>query len=568
MNSEVHPVVAGLVVLLTAVAIALWAWASGVAASLGGPAGLQTSPAGHHFIEIQNYLVEHDADGNYRRTHDLDKLDIDVILGGYAFFSNGEILLRRGPDPRSFLDNIRAYGRVTNRNSVVPDEPGSGLFRCNLETSQCSRFGEEGIDFKAAFGVFIDWPTDEVYVSDTTRHLLRKYSSDGAEIAAPVGGFKFPNQLLLHAGQLLVADTNNHVIRILEPRSPGFGDIRDSLSVVPAVAQTARQRWPSHFARIEDEWWVNNMRTGMNEGGIYVFDDAWQYLRRIELPDQADPISLLPVNSEVWISDWNNDVIRRFSAAGEALPNLDSAGLEQILVEARAERRNYTMLSYSGVALVVFVFLALMLRAFAVGMNKTGPQQQPSADPALAVNDASARLFLEPDPKLRRRMALLLRFIVALTVATIGLSFFLFSTFDKPDVILPLAGAMAGLVGIVLLVAWVNRANWGTSIEVDANTLTLRDYTGRQSSCALRDVRYDKTALATRDAVVILGRPQAQIYTREDVHERLVPRLADAQHVGAFGMFKIQIALKHPQGLVSVFALIGVIIYAAVMLVA
>ena len=103
---------------------------------------------------------------------------------------------------------------------------------------------------------------------------------------------------------------------------------------------------------------------------------------------------------------------------------------------------------------------------------------------------------------------------------------------------------------------------------MDGNTLTLRDYTGRKSSCPLRDARYDKTAIATRDAVVILGRPQAQIYKREDVQERLIPRLGDAQHVGAIGMLKIQIALKHPQGLVSVFALIGVIIYAVVSLLA
>ena len=567
MNSEVHPVVAGLVLLVTAVAIALWAWASGVAASLGGPAGLQTSPEGHHFIEIQNYLVEHDADGKYLQTHDLDRIDVEVILGGYAFFSDGDILLRRGPDPRSFFDNIRAYQRKTNRNSIVPAEPGSGLVRCNLATSQCRRFGEEGVDLKAAFGVFIDWETDEVYISDTTRHLLRKFSPDGTELVEPVGGFKFPNQLMLHDGELLVADTNNHVIRVLEPQTAGYADIRDSKSVVPAAASTARQRWPSHFARIGDEWWVNNMRTGMNEGGIYVFDDAWQYLRRIELPDDADPISLLPVGDMVWVSDWNNDVIRRFSAAGEPLPNLESAGLEQILIKARAERRSYTMLSYAGVVLVVVLLLSLMVRAFAVGMNK-GPKPRSTEDRALSANDLASPLHLEPDPKLRRRMTLLLRFIVALTVVTIGLSFFLFRSFDKPEVILPLAGAIAGLVGIVLLVAWVNRANWGTSIEVNANTLTLRDYTGRKSSCSLRDVRYDKTAIATRDAVVILGRSQAQIYNREDIQERLIPRLGDAQHVGAIGMLKIQIALKHPQGLVSVFALIGVIIYAAVSLLA
>ena len=372
MNSEVNPVVAGIVVLTAVMAAALWAWASGVAASFGGPASLTTGPNGHHFIAIQNYLVEHDGEGVYLRTHNLEAIGVDPLLGGFAFFADGDILVRRGVDPRSFLDNVRAYRRETNQHSIVPDEPGSGLYRCSLDNSNCTRFGEEGIDFKAAFSVFIDWQTDEVYISDTTRHLLRKYSAGGVLLAPPVGGFEFPNQLMLHDGSLLVADTNNHVIRRLDPRSSTFAELLDSQSVVPAAATIARQSWPSHFARVDATWWVNNMQTSMDYGGIYVFDDNWQYLRRIELPPEADPISLLPVGDEVWVGDWNNDLVRRFSAAGEPLPNLESMGLETILSQARQERLRYTMISYAGIALVVMMFLAMIVRAIALGQGRHG----------------------------------------------------------------------------------------------------------------------------------------------------------------------------------------------------
>jgi hypothetical protein len=148
----------------------------------------------------------------------------------------------------------------------------------------------------------------------------------------------------------------------------------DSKSVVPDAARYAKQTWPSHFARIGKQWWVNNMQAGMNRGGIYVFDDAWQYVRNIELPPGADPISLLAVGDEVWVSDWNNDVVRRFSTAGEQLPNLESAGLETILAEARQERRRYTILSYAGVFLLVFTLLALGVRQLARTMNQ-GPSR-------------------------------------------------------------------------------------------------------------------------------------------------------------------------------------------------
>ena len=370
MNSDVHPAIVALVLMLTAIAIAVWMWGSDLATSIGGPAELRSDPRGHHFIQIQNYLVEHDADGDYVETHDLAAIDVELLLGTYAFFSNGDVLLRRGPDPRTFGDNVRAFQRKTNERSITPETLDSGLFRCNLELASCERFGERGIDFKAAHGIFIDWRSDEVYITDTTRHLLRKYSADGTELTNPVGGFKFPNQLLMHDDKLLVVNTNHHSIDMLSPRDSSFGDRIEKIDVVPALAKSHGQDWPSHFARVGSQWWVNNMQNGMNRGGLYIFDETWQFDRKVDLPADADPISILSLSDEVWVSDWNNDRVRRVTTAGNALPDLESAGLDAILTASRLERRKYQMISYSGIALIVFVLLGLMVRALAVSTNK------------------------------------------------------------------------------------------------------------------------------------------------------------------------------------------------------
>lgn len=369
MNSNVHPLVAALVILLVSVAIGVWMWGSGAAANIGGPGELRTDPDGHLYVQIQNKLIEHDSGGAYLKTHDLSDVGVDLFLGTYGFFSNGDILLRRGPDPRSFADNIRAFQRKMNRQSLQPSTPDTGLYRCNLETGACTLFGDEAIDFKAAHGIFIDWQTDDVYISDTSRHVLRKYSAEGEALAGPVGGFKFPNQILMFDGRLLVADTNNHVIQIVDPRSSSFGRTIARKDVVSAEARAARQTWPSHFVRAGDEWWVNNMRTNMNEGGIYVFDDNWQYLRRVSLPRRADPISLMVLGDEVLASDWNNDKVHRFSLAGEHLRDFESAGLNQIVVGAQEARRRFEAYKYLGVLLFAFVLGGLMVRAFAVNMS-------------------------------------------------------------------------------------------------------------------------------------------------------------------------------------------------------
>ena len=563
MNSNVHPAVAALVLMMTALAIALWTWGSGEAGRFGGPAELSTGPDGHSFVQIQNYLVEHDADGAYLKTHDLGEMGIELFLGGYAFFSNGDVLLRRGPDPRGFLDNIRAYKRETNRNSIVPESPDSGLFRCNLGTFACERFGEEGIDFKAAYGVFIDRETDEVFISDTTRHLLRKYSARGVEVSPPADGFKFPNQLRLHDGQVLVADTNHHVIRRVESQSSTFAWSIDRKDVLPTDAKTAGQIWPSHFARVRDQWWVNNMQTGMNRGGLYVFDDEWQFVRRVEMPPDADPISILAVGDAVWVSDWNNDVVRRFSTKGEPLGNLESAGLESILATSRAERRKYHIFSYAGVAAVALMFVGLITQALVRGTNKAPVQRSAQADTVASGADTDP-LHLEPDEKMQKRMTMVVRLLGILMVLAVASLAYIFRELDASYVVILSIGPMALLFAIVALVVWTNRANWGTSVSVDGNTVTLHDHAGRESSCPIRDVCYDDTAIATPDAVVILGRPKAQIYEQTNVKERLIPRLGDAQRVGPLGMLKIQIQLRHPQGIVVVLAIIGFLIYGVV----
>ncbi|MGI9232281.1 MAG: hypothetical protein ACR2RD_01505 [Woeseiaceae bacterium] len=369
MNSNVHPLVAALVILLSVVAVGVWMWGSGEAARFGGPAELQTNAAGHLYVQIQNQLIEHDSNGTYLKTHDLTDLGVDLFLGSFAFFSNGDILLRRGPDPRSFIDNVRAFQRKTNQQSLEPITPDTGLYRCNLETRTCGLFGKSAIDFKAAHGIFIDWETDEVYISDTTRQVLRKYSAGGEALAEPVGRFRFPNQLLMFNDRLLVADTNHHVIRIVDARSSSFGADLSRKDIVPPKARAARQTWPSHFARVGDEWWVNNMRTGMNEGGIYVFDENWIFLRRAALPVNADPISLIAFGGEVLVSDWNNDKVHRLSVTGVPLPEFESAGLNSVVAAAQQSRRQYDVYKYGGIALFALVLGGLIVRALAVGMN-------------------------------------------------------------------------------------------------------------------------------------------------------------------------------------------------------
>ncbi|MGB5630513.1 MAG: hypothetical protein WBM57_14180 [Woeseiaceae bacterium] len=561
MNSDVHPLVVALVLVLTGIAIGTWVAGSGAAASIGGPSELGIGPDGHAYVQIQDKLVEHGANGQHLQTHDLGELGVDLLLGGFDFFSNGDILLRRGPDPRSFGDNVRAYRRQTNEQSIEPEADDSGLFRCNLDTKDCIRFGETGIDFKAAHGIFIDRQTDEVYISDTTRHVLRKYSPGGAVLAGPTEGFRFPNQLLIFDGKLYVADTNHHEVRVVDPGSESFGQALGRKSVTPDVATVAGQTWPSHFARVGDRWWVNNMRTDMNQGGIYLFDDNWRLVRKLDLPEGADPIALLVVGNEVWISDWYNDKVRRFSLAGEPLADLESAGLEDVLTTARAERRKFEMISYAGIALILFILAGLAVRGFAVSMS-TDTAKVARNEQEFNKETSAPVLTMEPDSKALARLKAAVRVYSLMWLVLAGTIVYLIASGTRPEFGLALILPLSGLALIGVLLHWINRSNVGTAIRVDGSLATLRDYSGRESTCPVREIRYDDTAIATPDVVVFLGRPFSSIYKRKDLKEKLFPRLADAQKVSPLQMQKILIQRRHPQGVSTVLAVVGILVYA------
>jgi hypothetical protein len=555
MDSKVHPLVVILVILLTILSIGIWTWGSGEAKKIGGPAELRLDPRGHLFIQIRNRFLEHDTNGKFLAQHDLGKLEIDHVLGAIAFFSDGDVLLRRGPNPNTFGSNVRAYQRKANEQSIVPLTPDTGLFRCRLEDASCRVFGNEPVDFKATHGLFIDWNTDDVYISDTTRHLLRKYSSSGEPIAGPAVGFKFPNQLVLHEGQLFVADTNHHRVRVVSPDNNIFGEEYKAIDVVPDAASTGNQTWPTHVARIDDQWWINNMRSAMNEGGIYIFDNDWQFQHKVELPSGADPIAISPFRGKVLISDWNNNRIYQISKSGEMLVDFTSAGFEKILAESRQARLQFEMYSYGGVAIFILTIVGLMVRAMASGLS--GESTKPRANrpaPPIALSDQME--WFEPDPAAIRKIEM--GFLIAITILVlIDLALAAVIAYNANlQLGLQLLLPAAFITLIFVPIARISRANMNTAVGVRAGEITLRDHKGRESTCPMKDVQYNDIAITTNDMAAFLGKPQMPIYDPETLRSKLFPKLEGAQQISIWAMQKRLHRIRHPNGVKGILLMI------------
>ncbi len=558
MDKNVHPLAATLIVLVSILTLATWLWCRGEAMVIGGPAGLEVDPRGHLYIQIQNKLLEHSPNGEFVALHDLEDLGIERVIGSTTFFSNGDVLLRRGPDTRSILDSVRSFLRQTNENSLTPDVANTGLYRCDLQRKHCQVFGNEAIDLKSTFSAFIDPVTDDVYISDTSRHLVRKYDEDGNVAADPVEGFHFPNQLLLHDGALLIADTNHHRIHIVEPMSASFGREISSANVVPSEAATAGQRWPNHFVRVRNEWWVNNMSSDTNYGGIYVFDDGWDFQRRIALPDNADPISLVNFNGEVLISDWYGDRVHRLSPEGKVLGDFRSSGLAETLVAAEATRANYDLYAW----LAAFVGLTMV---GALALKGTDWSQSPDTpdDDLRDDIDPNEPLLLKPNPKNVKKMRSNAKWIrILLLPIGIGIPALMFFT-DLPFNALHYILIGGTFVVVYLISEWTIRVNLSSSIRITDNRVTILDHSGRETHAARNAVYFSNSFVAVDSAAVFLGQGNAPIYDREDVIRALENRLPATQRVSAWAMQKRLIAMRHPHGLATLMSVALLLVIAA-----
>ena len=558
MDSKVHPLVAALVIIGAIAAIATWMWGSGEAKAIGGPAQLVVDGNGHLYVQIRNSLLEHDADGNFVREHDLRNIGVDMLLGGLGFFSNGDLLVRRGPDTRSFLDNLRAYQRKANEDSLSPDAPETGLYRCQLASRECSVFGGEAIDFKAAYGVYIDRETDEVYVSDTTRHLLRKYAADGSVLAGPVSGFRFPNGMIIEDGRLMLADTNHHRVVALDPATDAFADELDSIDVVPGAAQRAGHTWPNDVARVGDDWWVNNMQTGMDYGGIYVFDENWRFKRRVPLPEGADPIDIEPVGDAVFVSDWYNDTVWRVDPLTFDVAPLESSGFAKFIAASEEQRRQYRMIAWLGIALFAFIIVALLVKAILTrSPDESAAQKRERTAPGLDFPEEM--VWLSPDPKKVRRFRLFGKLVVILLIVLVlGLAYLLLFD-ERSQAYYSLAWLVAGVVAAYLFIGWVSYVNMHTAIGLSGRNITLRNYRGRERTFPLTDVLYDGSMIVAGDMAVFLGQPVAPLYEQQKVMEHLYPRLALARSISVWRMQVLLVRLRHPQGALMLLLFAGLI---------
>ena len=315
---EVSPRQALLVIAIAAILIYGYVWANNQLLEIGGPSQMRLDERGNLYINVSGQLFKINHEDQSVVQTDLRELGVQHMVGDFDFFSNGDVLLRRGDYDPDLIQGLQLYARIADASEPVPENPDEGLFRCNLSRHLCERFGN--IDFHSAFHIVIDRDDDSVYISDTNRHSMRKYSQDGRQLANK-DGFLFPNHSMIvnseTAGdkQLLVADTNHHTIKRIDVKTNSFGTVIERYPV--NTPDFGFKNWVFSFAQVGENWWVNNMANTMSYGLVGMFDQNFRFIRLLNLPANADPNDIVVFNNLVYISDLANNRIYRFTVDGE-----------------------------------------------------------------------------------------------------------------------------------------------------------------------------------------------------------------------------------------------------------
>ncbi len=354
MDIKDHPVFTSIIITLALSLFYLFYWTGDKQRDVDAPTHVRTMPTGQIAVLMGTDIYIENEAGVTTDIFNLGQLGIDQVIGDFAFFSNGDLLVRAGERQQS-RDSVKAHLRNAD------DEAGSGyLVRCDLDKMSCDRWSSE-ISFNRTFRLHID--NDEyVYIADTARDQLLKFSPDGKLLAKSKSYARWPNQLFAYAESLYVAlsDGKNPGVQVYSAETEHFGKHLFSFNQLPEDAVRSGRQLISDIMRVGDSWWINAMKSGQKYGAIYLFSQDWHFQKKLALPDNADPLMMTYANNKVYIVDPSLFRMFTFTSTGDEIQRAENSQLDRKLSKQRAQHSYYQNLN----RLSLIGFIALLVGGF------------------------------------------------------------------------------------------------------------------------------------------------------------------------------------------------------------
>jgi len=352
-------------------------------------------------IQVNNTLFRYKNNGQELSPIQLADLGVTDLFSDLTFNNNNELLLRKGKYETGFLENLAIYSRLSNKSEAAAHTDNK-LSLCNLNSGLCKPFGTSENNFNRGFFSTVDEIKGNVFISDASRHKITKFSPSGQLLASSEKNFKFPNEMTIFEDQLYLVDTNNKSIKRVQMSTANFGKVISVHATNNPDGIANNHTWPYYITRVGVHWWVVLLDGNMDNGGVYLYDDKWEYIKSLNLANNSKPSSMLQVGSEVLISDVEGISVSRYSLSGQYLGSLEHTGLNETL-KHNAEQRIFYRLS-SWIYLVCVLFFIFMATVFAYILRGRKAESDLSknqlANPAKIVNIAELNEKIKWIPKL------------------------------------------------------------------------------------------------------------------------------------------------------------------------
>ncbi|MEE9322516.1 MAG: hypothetical protein V3U76_18890 [Granulosicoccus sp.] len=352
-------------------------WANTQKYQYDGAHSMGVDAHGRLHIQSGNELYRYGRDGIHLDTINLESMGVQDFVGDLTFFPNGELLLRKGNYDPGFLESIAILNRQKNLSSVE-SETDQGLFRCNLDTTECQRFGDGSIDFDRGYFSIRDSDDGSIFISDASRHTLYKFDNNGELLGKQESGFIFPNQMALSDGILFLVDTNNNVVKEIDKSNASLGQTVNETAGFLTVADQSEFIWPYGLIQAGDYWWSIVLDNNMDQGAVYLFDRDWHYVKSLPLQADAHPSTLIEFAGTVLLTDIESSNIQRFDLDGLPIGTFADPVINQKLAANTELREHYDFLWLTGLTAFFTLAMAAILFAIADFINKT-PTPKPSA---------------------------------------------------------------------------------------------------------------------------------------------------------------------------------------------
>ena len=537
-----------------------------------GPSQLRVDQQGRLHVVFNEKIFRLAPGGEYEKTIGLRSLGIGELIGGIAFFRNGDVLLRTGDSVPNWYEQVLIQLRLRQpRHST--GTPGERLERCNLDSLRCQPLQGFEQTFKRTFRIDID-SRDQVFIADTGREALYWLDGEGHKIAEADAGLRLPNQLMTDGERVVVANTNYHELTFV-PLSEGtiapMAQWRHLKVNVPEAKQSG-EIWPVDLLKADGDWLVLSQGPDMMFGDVFRFGEDGQYLTQFRLADEVDPVALAMIGKDVVVADYAGLRLLRFSTRGEPRGELMIPEIARYADEVRTARTHYQRLQWFLWA----VFAGALVLGFTVAISGELRIQREKdiahdAARATAATSSESQLPSPDDPGIhwvslskgfRRQSRILL--IVVMVMPIIGL--LLIPLYDKltqkPDSGYILAGLYALLIASTAIIAFmIRKVMRSLRVGVIREWVLLRGLSSKFAVGRGSDIGLSSNAIVIDNVSVPIGARKLPTFAPEEWAEWVEPRLTHARKLSAFDMIRWSWKHQRTINLVAIAALVVMVVW-------